>query len=531
MTKSFDLVIQAGLGFLILATPFAFGSVLYWAFLTLIVGVFVLGIVSILGTLFTFTTQPKAIGFSAPHWAGILLVLYIAFQLVPMPPSLLKVLSPKTHLLYELTLAGWPKKPAYSEISAHEEPSPQEATWDWNGRLFPDGWRPIALNRYQGWEALLKAGGYLMVFFLVTLHPWSRPRRHGSLAVPSAVWFLCDAILVTAFLVSIVAIFQKVFWNGKILWVFAPYDWYGDIPSTQERLSGPFVNPNHLSSYLGMGLPMGLWRVFSLSQDRVLGNQPVRQDFKSFLLGLTAVVRGRNLLLIFSLIVMLGVVIGTGSRGGWAGLMVGGTVLSLFLLIGDRSRRSNRSRVVAARIAVVVVSVIVAALVLIGGESRRVADERLASIVRANPTDRIHGWPNVWEMIKEFPVFGVGIGSWEDLYPAYKNPPDMTIWDHAHNDYLEWISEVGIVGGLISLWLVVSLFVNRFRKAEFHRDNRSQDAHRRRLGAVSLLTSVIVLMVHEVVDFNLHIPAIAFLFSILAGMFYLLTERQEERLA
>ena len=54
-------------------------------------------------------------------------------------------------------------------------------------------------------------------------------------------------------------------------------------------------------------------------------------------------------------------------------------------------------------------------------------------------------------MTKDFPVFGTGLGTFQYIYPGYKTLQSQAYYYHAHNDYLELISDSGPVGFVIVL--------------------------------------------------------------------------------
>src|SRR5258707_2204985 len=66
------------------------------------------------------------------------------------------------------------------------------------------------------------------------------------------------AILITGFIVAFVGLIERAAWNGKILWVFVPYDWGHPIFEPLLRARGPFVDPDHFAGYLAIIFPLAL---------------------------------------------------------------------------------------------------------------------------------------------------------------------------------------------------------------------------------------------------------------------------------
>jgi O-antigen ligase len=110
------------------------------------------------------------------------------------------------------------------------------------------------------------------------------------------------------------------------------------------------------------------------------------------------------------------------------------------------------------------------------------------------------------------PLLGVGLGDFETAYPRYQSvSTDMWI-DHAHNDYVEAAAETGLVGALLVL-AALALFI-RLVFRDWKNPFRSQ-AGWIRLGAA---IGCCGMLVHSLADFNLHIPANAAWFAVLAGI-------------
>jgi len=60
-------------------------------------------------------------------------------------------------------------------------------------------------------------------------------------------------------------------------------------------------------------------------------------------------------------------------------------------------------------------------------------------------------------MICEHPWRGFGLGTFQDVYPAYASfDPGSTV-DHAHNDWLEWAAEGGIP--FAAVWAALALAI------------------------------------------------------------------------
>ena len=80
-------------------------------------------------------------------------------------------------------------------------------------------------------------------------------------------------------------------------------------------------------------------------------------------------------------------------------------------------------------------------------------------------------------MIRGKPLMGVGLGAYETAYPIYSQDDGAIALgrsyavDRAHNDYLQLVAEGGIVGGVLALWFIVSIFRAVVRGAQAAADD------------------------------------------------------------
>ena len=78
---------------------------------------------------------------------------------------------------------------------------------------------------------------------------------------------------------------------------------------------------------------------------------------------------------------------------------------------------------------------------------------------------RLSFYSNALKIIKESPIIGKGIGSWK--YESLKNNKDsrerILSSYYTHNDFLQIIVELGILGILIYMYFIISLLKSLFR--------------------------------------------------------------------
>ena len=142
---------------------------------------------------------------------------------------------------------------------------------------------------------------------------------------------------------------------------------------------------------------------------------------------------------------------------------------------------------------------------------------RLASVVRFRDAtvtgDRPRVMHDTLHIFRDHLATGTGLGTFEAVYPQYQSFVSDKTWSNAHNDYVQFLAETGITGGIL---LLLSLVI--FLREAFWAGlcgGFSGSATWIQLGA-SL--GCCGLLVHSFVDFNLHIPANAAWFSASAGL-------------
>jgi putative inorganic carbon (HCO3(-)) transporter len=327
---------------------------------------------------------------------------------------------------------------------------------------------PLSLDLYGGLHGALKSSAYVL-FFVLTL-------------------VLLDS-------------HKRIEWSAYTL-VFAGFvqTLYGGISALNDTAGmvahGTFVNRNHFAGYLELCLAVGIGMVIAnLTGDAA-------QTWKQFFRNTLALLLGPTMRLRLALVCMvIGLVLSRSRMGNTAffvSLLVAGAI-GLVL-----SKRATRSMVV------VIVSLIVIDIAIVGTyfgmervveriEQTQMEDERQESVQAVG----------VW---KDFPVFGSGLGSFHIVFPKYSGEGLGVLFTHAHNDYVQFLVETGVIGfSLLGLVVAMSLFAAL--RAQFLRG----DPLMRGLSFGAIM-GIVSLMIHSWVDFNLQIPSNAMTFIYVLGL-------------
>jgi O-antigen ligase len=321
----------------------------------------------------------------------------------------------------------------------------------------------LTASRYYTRIELQLFVSYLIVVFLMS-QVFTR-RSHWR----TFVWFLMGL----GFFVSIFGILQHLTFNGKLYWFRVMR--FGGLPF------GPYVNRNHFAGFAEMIIPIALVPL-------VLGK--VRKE-RIFLVALFAVVP------------IVALILST-SRGGIVSFAAQMVILFLLLVIRRVHSKYMIFGGVLVLTAVMAVSWIGVQQVLkrfAGIQNLEVSAGKRAAMRR-----------DTFRLFLDHPFIGTGLGTLQMVYPPYDSVYDGRIVNHAHNDYLEGLAETGIIGGLCCLWFLGVVLVNALE---------GKIALERSFGSALNLSGLVAcggILVHSLVDFNLHIPANALLFFISAHM-------------
>ncbi|MGH9427463.1 MAG: O-antigen ligase family protein, partial [Terriglobia bacterium] len=206
------------------------------------------------------------------------------------------------------------------------------------------------------------------------------------------------------------------------------------------------------------------------------------------------------------------------SRAAWVSVAVElFGLFGIFFLLPQEKRPSllSRSRMSVLRLGSASAALFsMLALFVVGPSGRSQIDVRLEQTVTSESklADRLPIWQDSLKMGQEFPLFGVGLGAWPDLFPHYERPPWSPIFSReVHNDYLELFTETGVVGFafLTGFFVVAAVMLLRGLR---------RLTPRLLPVFVALVVSIAGMALHEWVDFNLQIPANALLCTLLLGI-------------
>ncbi|HEY4373822.1 MAG TPA: O-antigen ligase family protein, partial [Burkholderiales bacterium] len=102
---------------------------------------------------------------------------------------------------------------------------------------------------------------------------------------------------------------------------------------------------------------------------------------------------------------------------------------------------------------------------------------------------------------RDFPLLGAGSGTFAYLYTHYRPPQPQGFYEHAHNDYAEFLLEGGAIGFSFLALLYASTVIVALRAM------KRGEGQRRRGIAMGCLFALLSIALHMFVDMPLQIPA------------------------
>ena len=446
-----------GIYLVVLCTgPLFFGGVGYYAYTFITLGILAGSLLLIAGNVtkdrrtgsyqFRFLSTPLNIPF-------ILLLLFLIFQILPLPPSWLNFLSPEAWVIGEKSL------PASLVVASSEPIGP---------------WFSLAPYLHPVRMSIVRLTVYAL-FFVGLAQMLNSTKR-----IRTAV--LC--ILLLGSFEALYGMIQTFSGNEHIWWVKKVY-YRGDV-------TGTYVNRNHFAGLMEIIIMLATVYVGALSERRkktpsaFAQSSPLRARLARLLKGEAGF--NKRVLVLFSALVMgLGLLF-SASRGAMLGAAGGLLCTGILFVLRQGHRRKG--------LIVLFLFLLTSAYALRMGVEQPL--ERFRTF-DASFEVRSRYAQKAYELFEDFKLTGVGVGNFRYAYPKYQAPEDTKAFiDHAHNDYVQFLAEAGIIGfSILGLGLLYYLIQTGRLWARRH------DPFAVTLG-IAPFAVMTAIGIHSYSDFNLH---------------------------
>ena len=430
--------------------PLAFGSVETWSIALVEILVFLTALV-----FFRQKQYREAPLLQVPGLLPLLLlILWIFLQLIPLPPPLVKIIAPG---IYQ----------AYGPLLELQETSQ---------------WIPLTVNLKATLLEALRISSY-GIFYILTVQLLSN-RETLTKTVKLIAWL--------AIAIAFLAIIQK-FTSPKAIY------WFRPTPEGSGTV-GPWVYHNHYAGFMELVFPLAL-ALFFHYRPTFTYQQPLRARIASLF---TAPTSNIHFFLGFGVVLILASVFIALSRGGMISITLG---MLFFLLL--RSRKQSGS---GATLPLVLLGSVLLAVTWLGWDPILSKFSKIFTETGGISDGRLIIWHDCASLIRDFLFTGSGFGTFVQVYPQYSTFPINTTNDHAHNDYLELITDGGLIGFLLAAWFVIVILRHGFQKLSTRREPYSI------LLIIAGLSAIVSLLLHSVTDFNMHNGANGLYFFFLCGI-------------
>jgi O-antigen ligase len=323
----------------------------------------------------------------------------------------------------------------------------------------------------------LLLAGYFSIF-VCTVNGFGTRRRISVLMLVIVIFGVFEALYG----------FLQRFGDFQYVWI---------VPIQSGRSQGTLMNHNHYAFLLNICICTGVGLLYCQAAELF------RRERMSLRSILSAPESPRLLWMLIWIGFMGFGVIASLSRMGTFALLV--SLGFMFLTI----RLAEKRRYAAFLIFGVLLAVV--SLGLYAGIDA--AYERYVELTRTGQLDasRIKLWSDAWPLVKKASLFGMGVGSFQWVFPAVESvDPDIPAM-YAHNDYIQIVVEMGVVGLALAVWA----FVLSWRSAMSNL--RAKDSLVRGIG-LATIGVLVVTAIQEITDFSLYIPGLAALFVLLIGL-------------
>ncbi|MBF0453094.1 MAG: O-antigen ligase family protein, partial [Candidatus Magnetomorum sp.] len=305
-------------------------------------------------------------------------VFFIGLYIIPLPQFLIHLLSPESAMINQLSQ------------------SPMQCIEN----NIPLRFGTIALTDFSLRNAWVQYMVYVL-FFLGLIQVLDTPKRLKQFSI---------LLILMGAAQSLYGIMQTFGDVNYILWVPKA------IFKNERDTSGTFINRNHFAALMTMLMLFAVAYSASLTGRKVTKKTKIsakkkltrflsreRQWNQQILIAVAAAVMGLGILF-------------SASRGAMLAFFPGAIVLIMVLT----ARRTTRKQ----GLIMVVVCIIIAGFAIFAGEDRTI---RRFSFFQENIKDRLRYTERSLELIKDYPLFGVGASNFECAFSKYQSPLDQQV--------------------------------------------------------------------------------------------------------
>jgi O-antigen ligase len=266
----------------------------------------------------------------------------------------------------------------------------------------------------------------------------------------------------------------------------------------KEMATGSFVYRNHYANFLMLCLCAGIGLIVTgLEKDKMLSPKDRLRSMATTLLGSKAIIR------ICLAVMVIGLVMSR-SRMGNAAFFTSVAIIGVIALLLIRNRSNG--------LLVFVVSMFIVDLFIVSAYFglERVKERLEQTSLSAESRDEVIR--DAFPIVQDFPLFGSGGGSFYSIFPSHQDLEVYAFYDHAHNDFLQFTIEFGLVGAFILLIIMLFTFYKSLRAMYVRRNSIFKGL------SFAVAMAVLGMAIHMTVDFPLQAYANASYFVVFIAL-------------
>ncbi|WP_417910071.1 O-antigen ligase family protein [Candidatus Electronema sp. PJ] len=397
--------------------------------------------------------------FQVPGLLPLLLGLAWCYgQCLPLPLPVVRLLSPNTAALYQPVLELLPS----------------------------DTWIPLSVNQQATLQEGLRYTAYTL-FYVLTIQLLASSRKL-FVTITALVWLTLGIALAT--LLQRAAAPDTLFWLRQL-------------PSGVGSF-GPWVYKNHYAGFMVMTCPL-LLALFLFYRPRP--DSEARSWREQILAFFADSGSSLHLLFGFGAMLVLASVLRAQSRGGVLSL-----AFALLLFFGLLMRRHGQGKLPLLPLLFFLLTGLLLTSNWFSWTALLARFDALFDPTGALRDDRLLIWRDSLEMVAAFPLTGTGFGTFGEVFPNYKGWDDDLIYDHAHNDYLELLTDSGGLGLLLAACFVGTVVKTGWQQVQLRHDRFAV------LTAIGALSGLAGLLFFTLTDFQFHNWANGLYFFFFCGL-------------
>lgn len=346
-----------------------------------------------------------------------------------------------------------------------------------------NGWKKLSIAPYATRNELLILLTCFIAFYAARLLGADRARRRR----------LILSFVVIGTLDAFYGLIQYLSGSQRIFGYVKRYD--------LEEVTGTYINRNHFAGLMEIVLPFAVALVLQ-EYGKLRGNLRGHTRRKRLQALLNDNVYRLALPVFVAAVLFLALVF---SRSRMGILCSGCSLAFMFVLFQLRQK-------VPRVLLVCLIAVSLCLIVWIGPGTVMQRFGQIGQEYSAADGTRLSIWRASMLLIRDHPFLGTGLGTFPIAFTSVQDSFLGNFVNHAHNDYIELASDLGIPGAALlvgSIFAILIRSISAFAAAERRFD---------RLVALAASAAIVAIALHSLADFNLYIPANALIFSVVLGL-------------